>query len=75
MVIDTPFVDWYCSEPRLSFNRAVVLRYRIHLEGRSLAPGTVNLRLGAVRRWPMRPPTVGSLALIWRVACVWAAAP
>jgi hypothetical protein len=39
------FVDWYCSEPRLSFNRTVVLRYRIHLEGGSLAPGTVNLRL------------------------------
>jgi hypothetical protein len=44
------FVDWYCSEPRLSFNRTVVLRYRIHLEGRRLVPGTVNLRLGAVRR-------------------------
>src|SRR5437763_6126304 len=44
------FVDWYCSEPRLSFNRTVVLRYRIHLEERNLAPGTVNLRLGAVRR-------------------------
>jgi hypothetical protein len=25
----TDFVDWYCSEPRLSFNRTVVLRYRI----------------------------------------------
>lgn len=59
------FVEWYCSEPRLSFNKTVVLRYRIHLEGRRLAPGTVNLRLGAVRRWLMRPPTVGSLALIW----------
>jgi hypothetical protein len=22
------FVDWYCSEPRLAFNRIVVLRYR-----------------------------------------------
>ena len=22
------FVDWYCSEPRLAFNRFVVLRYR-----------------------------------------------
>ena len=44
------FVEWYCSEPRLSFNKNVVLRYRIHLEGRRLAPGTVNLRLGAVRR-------------------------
>ncbi len=42
------FVDWYCSEPRLSFNRTVVLRYRIHLEGRRLAPGTVNLRLGTL---------------------------
>ena len=48
------FVDWYCSEPRLSFNRTVVLRYRIHLEERRLAPGTVNLRLGAVRSWRTR---------------------
>jgi hypothetical protein len=44
------FVSWYCSEPRFSFDRTVVLRYRIHLESRKLAPGTVNLRLGAVRR-------------------------
>jgi len=44
------FVEWYCSEPRLSFSRTVVLRYRIHLESRNLAPGTINLRLGAVRR-------------------------
>src|SRR5438876_5513388 len=43
------FVEWYCSEPRLSFSRTV-LRYRIHLESRNLAPGTINLRLGAVRR-------------------------
>lgn len=28
----TDFVEWYCSEPRLAFNRNVVLRYRIHLE-------------------------------------------
>ena len=44
------FVDWYCSEPRLAFNRTVVLRYRIHLEQRLLAPTTINLRLAAVRR-------------------------
>ena len=30
------FIDWYCAEPRLSFNRTVVLRYRIHLESRNL---------------------------------------
>jgi hypothetical protein len=34
------FVEWYCSEPRLSFSKAVVLRYRMHLESRNLAPGT-----------------------------------
>lgn len=44
------FVDWYCAEPRLALNKTVVLRYRSYLEARMLAPGTVNLRLGAVRR-------------------------
>jgi integrase len=44
------FVEWYCSEPRLAFNRTVVLRYRIHLEQKQYAPGTINLRLAAVRR-------------------------
>src|SRR6266481_7786305 len=43
------FVDWYCSEPRLSFSKTVVVRYRMNLESRKLAPGTINLRLGAVR--------------------------
>ena len=44
------FVDWYCSEPRLALNLTVVLQYRSYLEARQLAPGTINLRLGAVRR-------------------------
>ncbi len=44
------FVEWYCSEPRLALNRNVVLRYRISLEERHLAPTTINLRLAAVRR-------------------------
>jgi site-specific recombinase XerD len=44
------FIAWYCSEPRLGFNKAVVTRYRMHLESRRLAPGTVNLRLAAIRR-------------------------
>src|SRR5215469_14730391 len=42
------FVCWYCSEPRLSFNKTVVTRYRIHLEDRLLALGTINVRLAAV---------------------------
>src|SRR5689334_15504510 len=44
------FVDWYCSDSRLAFNCTVLLRYRIHLEQRHLAPTTINLRLAAVRR-------------------------
>src|SRR5436305_14043081 len=44
------FIEWYCSEPRLSFSKTAVLRYRIHLESRHLSPATVNLRLRAVRR-------------------------
>jgi hypothetical protein len=44
------FIQWYCSEPRLSFNRVVVTRYRIFLENRQLAAGTINGRLAAVRR-------------------------
>jgi hypothetical protein len=30
-------VTWYCSEPRLAFNRIVVVRYRMYLESRGLA--------------------------------------
>ena len=44
------FIVWYGSEPRLSFNKTVVTRYRIHLESRQLAPGTINVRLASVRR-------------------------
>ena len=55
-------VDWYCSEPRLAFNRIVVLRYRSHLESRQLAPGTINLRLGAVRRLAYEAADCGLLS-------------
>ena len=56
------FVDWYCSEPRLAFNRIVVLRYRSHLESRQLAPKTINLRLGAVRRLAYEAADCGLLS-------------
>jgi hypothetical protein len=46
----TDFVEWYCSEPRLAFNRIVVLRYRIWFEQKLYAPTTFNLRLAAIRR-------------------------
>jgi site-specific recombinase XerD len=44
------FIAWYCSEPRLAFNRIVVVRYRIYLESRGLAANTINQQLAAVRR-------------------------
>ena len=44
------FIGWYCSEPRLSLNKAVVTHFRIYLESRHLAPATINGRLTAVRR-------------------------
>ena len=55
------FVEWYCSELRLSFSKAAVLRYRMHLESRQLAPGTVKLLLGAVRRLPYKAADSGLL--------------
>jgi hypothetical protein len=60
-VIDE-FVDWYGSEPRLALNRTVVLRYRSHLESRQLAPGTINLRLGAVRHLAYEAADCGLLS-------------
>ena len=56
------FVDWYCSEPRLSFSKTVVVRYRMHLESRKPAPGTINLRLGAVRRLAYEAADCGLLS-------------
>jgi site-specific recombinase XerD len=56
------FVFWYCSEPRLSFNKTVVTRYRIHLEDRRLAPGTINVRLAAVRRLAYEAADTGLLS-------------
>jgi site-specific recombinase XerD len=44
------FISWYCSEPRLAFNKTFVLRYRLQLETRHLSASTINLRLAAVRR-------------------------
>jgi len=56
------FVAWYCSEPRLAFNRTVVLRYRIHLEQHGYVPATINLRLAAVRRIAYEAADAGLLS-------------
>src|SRR5436305_14414478 len=46
------FIQWYCSEPRLSFNKVVVTRFRIFLENLSLASSTINCLLPATRPSP-----------------------
>src|SRR5665811_1290938 len=56
------FIGWYCAEPRLAFNRTVVLRYRFFLEQNKLAPSTINMRLAAVRRLAFEAADTGLLS-------------
>ena len=44
------FIVWYCDEPRLGFNKSIVVRYRSFLESLSLSAATINLHLSAIRR-------------------------
>ena len=56
------FIAWYCSEPRLAFNRIVVVRYRMYLESRHLAANTINQQLAAVRRLAHEAADAGFLS-------------
>jgi len=56
------FIAWYCSEPRLAFNRIVVTRYRMYLESRGLAANTINQQLAAVRRLAHEAADAGLLS-------------
>lgn len=56
------FIAWYCSEPRLAFNRIVVVRYRMYLESRRLAANTINQQLAAVRRLAREAADAGLLS-------------
>jgi site-specific recombinase XerD len=56
------FITWYCSEPRLAFNRIVVVRYRMYLESRRLAANTINQQLAAVRRLAHEAADAGLLS-------------
>jgi site-specific recombinase XerD len=55
------FIAWYCSEPRLAFNR-IVVRYRMYLESRHLAANTINQQLAAVRRLAHEAADAGLLS-------------
>src|SRR5260370_14024815 len=46
------FVAWYCSAPRLSFNKTVVTRYRHYLDDRHVDPPNKS-------RTPSSPPVLG----------------
>ena len=56
------FIAWYCHEPRLAFNRSVVMRYRSFLEGLSLSAATINLHLSAIRRLADESTEIGWLS-------------
>jgi integrase len=56
------FIDWYCSERRLAFNKTVVTRYRIYLAQARYASSTINLRLAAVRRLAYEAADAGLLS-------------
>jgi hypothetical protein len=56
------FIAWYCSEPRLSLNCVVVVRYRMHLESRRLAANTINQQLATMRRLTHEAANSGMLS-------------
>jgi integrase len=56
------FIDWYCSEPRLAFNKTVVTRYRIFLEQARYGSSTIYLRLAAIRRLAYEASDTGLLS-------------
>ena len=52
------FVAWYWSEPRLAFNRTVVLRYRIHPSSATMRrpPSIYDSRPSGASRTKRRTP-------------------
>src|SRR4030081_3807284 len=56
------FIGWYCSEPRLAFNRTVFLLYRLFFEQKNLAPTTSNVSHAAVRRLAYEASDTGLLS-------------
>ncbi len=53
------FVAWYCSEPRLAFNKKVVLRYRYHLESEVSRPEQSTCEWRSYDDWRTRLLTAG----------------
>ena len=50
------FIEWYCSEPRLAFNKTMVTRYRISLEQRQyLSTAATATAFASLIRSPSHP--------------------
>ena len=60
------FVAWYCSEPRLAFNRTVVLRYRINLEHDTMPRPRSTFDSRPCAGWPTKRPMPACSAPSWR---------
>ena len=60
------FVDWYRSEPRLAFNRIVVLRYRLISNPVNSPPAPSICVLGPCVGSPSKPATAVFSVPIWR---------
>ena len=56
------FTEWYCSEPRLAFNKTVLTRYRMFLEQAHYSASTINLQLTAIRRLAYEAADCGLLS-------------
>ena len=61
-ICDRRLVAWHCSEPRIAFNKTVVLRHWLELESRRLSSSTINLRLAAVRQLAYEAADTGLLS-------------
>jgi hypothetical protein len=59
------FIEWYCTEPRLAFNKTVVTGYRIALEQRHYASSTIDVRLAAAQRLAYEAADWGLLMQNW----------
>src|SRR2546427_4057850 len=59
------FVDWYCSEPRLAFNRIVVLPIALISNPANSPPEPSICVLAPCAGSPMRHPTAAFSAPIW----------
>ena len=60
------FVAWYRSEPRLAFNRIVVVRYRMYLESEGWLPTPLTSNWPQSADWRTRLPMPGCSVPIWR---------